>query len=188
MSDARLTNKGYFNKERKMSRRLTEVNDVAKYKMQFMTVVLDFITELHIKFPDDPVLAVATTMDKYVNSAQVIGNFCKYILPYDELIAEKKEKYFIDMEMTGIYNEEDFDIDKDEFKFRVTYVKKIWRRDDVTERTKEAIWSYMILLCKLARKYMDVKNNGDNEVRLKGEITRNKPKSKENGRHRHHRV
>lgn len=96
----------------------------------FTTMLMEFAQNLKAMFPDDPSLALAVkflSSSIKANPRAVVDMFMKEVEPYADRIRAKDGTVFAEVKSTIV---------------ETVNLKEIWARD-LSEKTRENIWSYL---------------------------------------------
>lgn len=96
----------------------------------FTTMLMEFAQNLKAMFPDDPSLAIAVkflSSSIKANPRAVVDMFMKEVEPYADRIRAKDGTVFAEVKSTIV---------------ETVNLKEIWARD-LSEKTRENIWSYL---------------------------------------------
>lgn len=117
-------------------------------KQQFNINLERFLNELMISFPNETqslksIQAKINVMNS-LDSNQLIKNWIGVIEPYKDQLFSKNESFFINNQLSN--NEND--------NILINKIKHIWlNNSNISQKTKNAIFDYGILLTKLAEMY-----------------------------------
>tara|TARA_B100000963_G_C22218023_1_gene490341 strand:- start:126 stop:503 length:378 start_codon:yes stop_codon:yes gene_type:complete len=117
-------------------------------KQQFNINLERFLNELMISFPNETqslksIQAKINVMNS-LDSNQLIKNWIGVIKPYKDQLFSKNESFFINNQLSN--NEND--------NILINKIKHIWLNNtNISQKTKNAIFDYGILLTKLAEMY-----------------------------------
>lgn len=116
-----------------------------KKKQVFLTVLVDFFTDIYNSYPDNSLLLLitATKTMAYTNPDMVIENFMYCITPYITKIKSKDESFFLSGGLNDVGEQYAFIHDE------ISKVINIWNHKDTSIKTKNAIWKYFEVLIKL---------------------------------------
>ena len=121
----------------------------------FINQMENFIIELNETYDDSnfKMMKESFTLVKKINPRKIIDNFILYCYPYKDYIFNKNSDFFMNMNYDnetkkyGNKKKEDIDWWTDIFK---SY-RELWR-NDISEKSKDAIWQYLQVLIKLSEK------------------------------------
>ena len=117
------------------------------YLKAFTTQAENFFTELTEMFPHDKNIKIAQTSLMFIkktNPRKLLELFKYYIYRYETKIMQRDESFFL---------QRSFDDDMSEYVKSlnaVTDLKDHWCT--MSEKTKDSIWMYFIVLIKLSKK------------------------------------
>jgi hypothetical protein len=123
-------------------------------KKNFNDYSLVLINFLAIVVPKSPFRLYKLYIEQLANerSNKIIDMFILSVLKYEDKILEGDEEFFLCKNYDGELNNDKNRILK-AFEF-----KSIWK--SVNDQNRSAIKSYMVLLCKIARKYFNLVYDG----------------------------
>jgi hypothetical protein len=113
----------------------------------FFTQFTDFLTQLETAFPEDPdfpAYKTALGFLKATNPALVTSEFAKNVLPFEKVIKERNESFFLDYQFTEVL-EADMSMDA-----IISKLKKMWTT--LSDGSKKAIWDHINLLVDLTKR------------------------------------
>lgn len=110
----------------------------------FKSMLLGFIDDLIEQFPTEGQLVVGRIFVDSVPTEEIIQQFSKEVLPYEEMINNKEEEFFLthDILPAGVTNSE------------VSHFKNLYLQLD--EDSKNVVWQWVQCLVSIAKKYQDL--------------------------------
>lgn len=105
-----------------------------------------FLSELARVFPEDedfPSYDTALTLVQRMNPALVLSEFTKHVIPFETMVIEKNEDFFLKHD----FSEFDPDNTMDPI---IKKLKGYWA--GMSEGNKNAIWKYILLLVDLSKR------------------------------------
>lgn len=129
----------------------------SKYVPKFINKLIEFLDKLESRFPhetDIGILKTAIELARRTHVEVIVRGFYCYVYPHKTLIYQKDEKSLLTNDFNNIINNVE---DTSTATLKIGYVKKLFMEEAIDEKTKEVIWLYLILLCRLVEKIKEHK-------------------------------
>lgn len=115
----------------------------------FYNQFLDFVDQLQKVFPEDtdfPTYSSGLKLMRMTNPMYVIKQFRENVIPFEKIISEKKEEFFLEYDFAQL-GAEDWLVQV------ISKLKNMWTT--LSENNKTCIWDYINLLVHIAKKCGD---------------------------------
>ncbi len=127
------------------------------YLSAFTNQMEAFASELTLMFPEDSDLKMALNMIKLIkktNPRKLFEIFQKFTYGYKDQILVKDENFFLKHDFTDLAQK----TKQQDYAFSlVNQIKSHW--SEMSDESKEASWSYFIVLFKLSDKIVEATNS-----------------------------
>ena len=121
-------------------------------QLEFKKNMINFFDELIELLPSESdLIYIRIYLKDQVPIIDVINHFILEILPQEDRIVRRDERFFL--ENTNLF------VGLEEYKDNVNHFKKIYRSPCLDDEDKEVIWKWIDTFVFLAKKYQKIKIN-----------------------------